>query len=584
MIEDNVMPGLRSSLRVDDTPRVMWILNHTAARKFELPMLQKLGYEIFAPKSYPNNPGFRSASVDGKWDQTLSIPKADLDLLNSADWYRGASNEAWRIANKYFDLLFCIVFDARSTEKTCRNFDGDILWRAYGLARDTGTYSHVVNLPEYSRAHYAFKQRGARFWFGEAYPHLHEVEDNWIKKRAVYLPLGMAGASEPANQPWAGGDRRILFVCPDIGSNYVYAEIYQEFKKHLGDLPYAIGGTQSVKLHDPNILGYLPLEKHIENMAKMQCMFYHSREPRHIHYHPFEAIKVGMPLVFMSDGMLDRMGGIKLPGRAKTWREAKAKLERILDGDTQFIQEITASQSVLLEEMKAENLEHYWVDGLAQIKAARDQRHVNKNAKQLKLAILSSVDDEADARALAHHLLQGSSGAGVRVDVVLGVETSESDQGDAPLPKPDAPEFSHRDFSWRSLSKAAAQRAMFYARSGREIVSETYVAPDDQINYFQDCDAWVIVGGRAKVPVLPLKPLIWFFTDDSRKPIAHSKTSCRPVGRLGVPPHPEAVIVKTAEIKSMIVNMEALDPEDVYIVDINEENGGAVLNVVLECV
>ncbi len=54
-------------------------------------------------------------------------------------------------------------------------------------------------------------------------------------------------------------------------------------------------------------------------------MFYHSQSPRHIHYHPFEAIKIGMPLVFMGGGMLDRMGGTNLPGRARTWGEATQK-------------------------------------------------------------------------------------------------------------------------------------------------------------------------------------------------------------------------------------------------------------------
>ena len=57
-------------------------------------------------------------------------------------------------------------------------------------------------------------------------------------------------------------------------------------------------------------------------------MYYHSTEPDHIHYHPFEAVRAGMPLVFMAGGMLDRLGGIDLPGRSKPPKEARQKIER----------------------------------------------------------------------------------------------------------------------------------------------------------------------------------------------------------------------------------------------------------------
>jgi len=49
--------------------RVMWLLNHTSARKFEIPMLKSIGLnEIFLPKSFPLDPAFRSASIDWSED------------------------------------------------------------------------------------------------------------------------------------------------------------------------------------------------------------------------------------------------------------------------------------------------------------------------------------------------------------------------------------------------------------------------------------------------------------------------------------------------------------------------------------
>lgn len=585
---NDYIPVAKRASRVDSTRRVMWILNHTAARKFELPMLQKLGYEVFTPKLYPNNPNFRSASVDAKWDETLSIPRADLDVMNATDWYAGANRQAWDIANKYFDLLFCILFDSRGIEKTCRGFAGDVLWRTYGLSQDAKSYSRVLNdFHEYSRACNAFKHLGSRFWFTEAYSHLHEIEDGWIQKRTVYLPLGMAGASAAVHQKWIGGDKRVLFVCPDIGFNTAYSDIYDNFKKHFGDLPHAIGGTQSIKVADPNILGYLPLEKHVENMTRMQCMFYHSREPRHIHYHPFEAIKVGMPLVFMSGGMLDRMGGVELPGRAKTWREAKSKLQRILDGDLAFTKKITESQSILLEEMKAENLEHFWGEGLAKIHTSAGLRSTNVKSTPQKVAVLTSRKDLKKALAVARDLLRKSNLHNFDMDVVVGVQVSGNKIADyadrTGEEEVENTDVKIRTFTWSEMTKSEAQRAMIYSRGGREIVSDIYVTPNDQISYFQDCDAWVIVGDRAEVPILPLRPLIYVVHRSQEHPLTYSVPGRRRLGRLGLPPHPEAVVVDSEEMKSVLTKTEGLDSKRVFVIDVQNQSGGTLFDVVLEC-
>lgn len=87
--------------------RLMWLLNHGTARKFELAIMKKLGVEeIYLPKIYPSDPRFRSVSVDHSEDQNLTIPKKELDILNAQNWYINPSVEAWEIANKYFPVIF----------------------------------------------------------------------------------------------------------------------------------------------------------------------------------------------------------------------------------------------------------------------------------------------------------------------------------------------------------------------------------------------------------------------------------------------------------------------------------------------
>jgi hypothetical protein len=118
-----------------------------------------------------------------------------------------------------------------------------------------------------------------------------------------------------------GSDKRIFFVCPDIGS-ILLPYYYRQFIDFV--IPHAIAGAQSLAVSDKSVLGYAPTDVHERNMREMRVMFYHSTEPNHIHYHPFEAIRAGMPLVFMAGGILDRFGGLSCRG-CKSIREAQRK-------------------------------------------------------------------------------------------------------------------------------------------------------------------------------------------------------------------------------------------------------------------
>ena len=54
--------------------RVMWLLNHTTLRQFEIPQMESLGItEIFLPKSFPYDEGNLSASIDHSKDAALNL-------------------------------------------------------------------------------------------------------------------------------------------------------------------------------------------------------------------------------------------------------------------------------------------------------------------------------------------------------------------------------------------------------------------------------------------------------------------------------------------------------------------------------
>lgn len=346
--------------------RIMWLLNHTSARKFEINMLKQIGInEIFLAKKYPNDPNFRSASADYSEDANLTIPKEHLEILNQADWYDEVNRDTWEIANLHFDVLFCILANnAKVLKGAAKYFKGIVLLRAYGLPKIT--YSKLMrNYPPFQEGLAHIKTLGDRFVFGEAYKHLHLSEAKLLSSRHIYLPLGLSQTGQTTQ--WEGNDKKIFFVCPDIGFNNFYKIIYQKFVSDFQGFPYAIAGAQSIATDDKNILGFVTAEEHERNMRQMRVMFYHSTEPNHVHYHPFEAIRAGMPLVFMAGGLLDSFGGKTLPGRCKSIREAQQKIARILADDWQLINDIRSTQNILLDPMKAENCIDAWRAGFAKL-------------------------------------------------------------------------------------------------------------------------------------------------------------------------------------------------------------------------
>ena len=125
------------------------------------------------------------------------------------------------------------------------------------------------------------------------------------------LPLGLDECR--ITDHWRGTDPRMFFICPDIGFNEYYRQAYHSFVEDFKDVPYVIGGAQPVRISDPHVIGFVPRDEHERNMQELRVMFYHSTEPKHVHYHPFEAIRCGMPLVFMAGGMLDSVQASSIP-------------------------------------------------------------------------------------------------------------------------------------------------------------------------------------------------------------------------------------------------------------------------------
>lgn len=486
----------------------MWLVNDSTAREFEVPMFKKLGFpEIFLPKKFPPDLGFRSAGVDFSEDAGLSIPEADLADLNAVDWYGNPGRNAWDLANRHFEMLFFVPWGASSLKSVAGHFQGAVILRAYGLS-DGNSYGETVRV--LTGGVRCLENLGRRFSFGAAYDCLAEIEAPWFQERTVYLPLGLQDCQ--ARNEWKGNDPRILFVCPDIEANPYYQDIYRDCKREFRGLPYAVAGAQVLASNDPHLLGFVSANQHVRSMREFRVMFYHNKEPRQVHYTLFEAVREGMPVVFLAGGLLDRLGGAVLPGRCRNYREARSKIQRILDNDRTLIDRIRTSQSALLDRMRPEAIEPIWRRGISRVLSGLDSARKPRPGLALrpKIAVMLPMPYRGDtlraAKMVAEAMWKGSREAGEDAEVVFGYpepEANAPERWDKGLPET----IARRTLNWSSVDPDSALRAMRQSGNWQWAPegNESYLIPDDGINHMCDCDLWIVISDRLSAPLLPIR-------------------------------------------------------------------------------
>jgi len=345
-----------------DTPknkRILWLLNHTTLRNSEVPMLIRMGFEIYTPKIFPSDDANRSASISYAYDDTLSISPSLLKQLNEFDFYSKSWSKSFASKiNEHFGIVIAAIFP-KMVNAICESFNGFIFLRAFGLTGDQ-TYAELF-LKHYSKQAYERIKSGDGIWLATSIATVIDNEPQWLQRNSIYLPVGLPQNLYHHQSQWRGEQDGILFICPRINSSPYCNRVYRQFKSLLGDLPHVIGGAQpeAVK-NDPRVRGFLEQSEYADLFKSLKVMYYHSQEERHLHYHPIEAIVYGMPLVFMSGGVLEFFAKTKLPGSCDTPEEARIKIQRVLKGEEGFIKEIIASQHVLLKEFDSHFVENSW--------------------------------------------------------------------------------------------------------------------------------------------------------------------------------------------------------------------------------
>ena len=507
----------------DKDKRVLWLLNHETLRLSEVPLLQELGFEVFLPKLYDDTEDNKSASVSYDFDGGLSIPPEALAILNAHNFYSSPIDyEVRQVINRYFGTVITAAF-IDMTRRLVQHFKGRILVRAFGHAGTTNYFDVFEQYGGRSFMRSIFKIQD-RFWLASGYRNIRDNEPDFFQRRDVYLPLGLPEKFFAIEDSWIGTDKKIFFVCPRIKSSPTYfGKIYDEFKRDFGDFPYAVGGAQPIEVDDPNVLGKIPRDAFDRHLQECAVMYYHSREPRHIHYHPLEAIVVGQPLLFMEGGMLDLLSKspdmaersaekgerpVVMAGMCRTTEEARQKIKRIFAGDTVLIEAIRNSQKSLLECFSHAFNRRIWTENFKQ-GVMRVQPAALPQPKQ-KIAVMLPIGYRGGsingAKNIAKMIHIGSRQAGEPVDVVFSCLADfydvDTDFGDLL-----ALGIEVRETRWRNIDKDEAANALHMgSHDPGPLLMDHYMVPKDGVCDFADCSFWMLVSDRTLWPIVPLRP------------------------------------------------------------------------------
>ena len=208
---------------------------------------------------------------------------------------------------------------------------------------------------------------GQRFVFGQGYNVLAEIEDRRLARRAYTINVPAARLVWARVGEWRGGRPVVLLLCPDIQEGGYYQALYGWLKVVFGNLPHLIFGRQSVPVADPAVLPWLTYGELLELYSQVAVFAYPSREPRHVHYSPVEAMIIGCPVLYMEGALLHRLAGTKLPGCCSSDDELILKSRRLLSGDTGLAKEIQDSQRRVADLFRPDSAYQQWSEVLAAI-------------------------------------------------------------------------------------------------------------------------------------------------------------------------------------------------------------------------
>lgn len=329
---------------------ILYLLNHQTLTDFEIPILIKKGYGVLIPKKYDSLDKNQSLyKNDNIYDNFLELSHEKIKILNDIDWYSNKilDTNVITILNDNFSFIFITLLIEKTLLQQLLNlFTGKIYYRFFGRESNL-RYNNLI----------PFCHEKVKFIF--SYEEIYNFEtqfDNFFNKNNSFIiPLGLSTSLiAKIYKTYNPINNRLCFICSKINICPYYTQIYKDFINNFSDFDYVIIGRNNKNTNNKKIMNNLENNDYYKQIIISKVLYYHGKEPRHLHYHPIEAIFIGIPVIFHKESLLSKYL-YNSKGMCTTIHEAKNKCKRILNNDIQLINEIIIEQNKVLHLFTIDN-------------------------------------------------------------------------------------------------------------------------------------------------------------------------------------------------------------------------------------
>ena len=312
---------------------ILYLLNHKILSDFEIPILIKNNFGVYLPKIYNSLSPYDSINHNNHYiyDSSLNINTNDFNYLNNYDFFNKCDSyneELMNIINNNFNVIFIVLYaNMTLIDFLVKNFNGTIYLRFFGRERDL-SYSDFFKS-------YQYLSNTSKLKFIFSYKEIIDFEFNnnnfFHINNSLYIPLGIPDYFfNKYNNTYNNSNNynNFVFICSKINVCEYYTQIYNDFNNLLIDFNFVILGRNNINVNDNRIKNNLNDHDYYMQMTNSIAMYYHGKEPRHLHYHPIEAIIIGLPIIFHAESLLSTYLNDS-PGKCYNDQEVIEKLNKI---------------------------------------------------------------------------------------------------------------------------------------------------------------------------------------------------------------------------------------------------------------
>jgi len=328
----------------DRKPRILWVFRHRTARYEEVNALQQAGAEVIPIagelEAFPNAVQLNEGSDPWypKWRHACTIADQDLRAIREFDYFQDQDSIPGNIIsalNRWIDIIIVGTL-SRLTLTFIRSFRGTVVLRPYG------GYPYTAALGPWPIRNRALNRFAAsdRYIWCPSLPYLGIVEDPRLTRNELFW--GPTVTKARLGHSWKA-ERSDAVACEVISLIQRYrGKTYQQFMNNYGDLPLRIYGQnpRNGELGDQlEIVGTLSDNDYYEGLASCRLMIYEGLASKyHLHYHPLEALMMGVPVLFFRNSGLAHMAlysgmslvELRAAGMCETVSEARAVASHLL--------------------------------------------------------------------------------------------------------------------------------------------------------------------------------------------------------------------------------------------------------------